>query len=62
MMRLSHASESVVPIPPVVVRVDVHLALVAVAVEDRVALCEIFSVPLPIEYSPGCIVFDIVML
>lgn len=36
-MRLAHAREPIVPIPPVVVPVDVHLALVAVAVEDRVA-------------------------
>ena len=55
--RLSDASEPVVPIPSVVVPVDVHVALAAVAVEDRVALCEISSVPPPLEYSQGCTVF-----
>ena len=37
--RLSDARKPIVPIPPVVVPVDVHLALVVVAVEDRVAMC-----------------------
>lgn len=37
MKRVAHAHEPIVPIPPVVVAVDVHLALTVIAVEDRVA-------------------------
>lgn len=39
MKKVSNASETVVPIPPVVVAVDIHVALVIPAVEDRVAFC-----------------------
>ena len=51
--------ETVVGIPPVAVvePVDVGVppAIVAVDVENRDALCRVPSVPLPLEYSPGCI-------
>jgi hypothetical protein len=47
----AHAREAVVPIPPVVVTVDIHIALAVVAVEDCVALCETSSISLLLEYS-----------
>ena len=55
------AGETIVPIPPVVVPIDVHFALAVVAVEDRVALCDKPSVPLLLEYSRSCISSRIIM-
>lgn len=58
----------VVPVVPRVVPhvVDVARATVqvrpeevAIAVSARPEMCEMPSMPLPIEYSPGCIVFGI---
>ena len=51
MKMFTHARETVVPIPPVVVAVDIHIALAVVLVKDRVALCEISSISLLLEYS-----------
>ena len=61
MKRFVDAREAVVPIPPVVVPVDVDVVLAIVAVEDRVASCDKSSVPLLFEYSRSCIVFRIIM-
>ena len=60
MKRVSNAAEPVVPIPPVVVAVHVHVALIIPAVERGESYSEP-SMPLPFEYSQGCIVFRIEM-
>lgn len=39
MKRFADARETIVPIPPVVVAVDVHVALVVPAIEDRIVFC-----------------------
>lgn len=62
MKKIADTTEAIVPIPLIVVAIDVDLALVVPPVEDGVALCEKSSVPLPIKCSLGCIVFGIVML
>lgn len=51
MKRVAHASEPPVVVPIVVVTVHVHVTLVLPQVEDRVALCEVPSIPPPAEYS-----------
>lgn len=59
MRIVAAAGEPPVVIPPIVVAVDVHIALVIPVVERGVALCDVPSLPLPIECSPGCIEFGI---
>ena len=60
MKRFSDASEPPIVVPVVVVAVDVHVALVIPAVE-RGELYDKPSMPPPLEYSQGCIVFRIKM-
>jgi hypothetical protein len=54
MKRAANARKPPVVVPVVVVAVDVHLALV-VPVVERGEMYRVPSVPLPIEYSQGCI-------
>lgn len=60
MKRVADTAEAIVPIPPVVVAVDVHLALV-VPVVERGELCPTPSLPPPLEYSRSCILFAIII-
>ena len=51
MKRVANARETVVPIPPVVVPVHVHVALAIVAIENHVAFYKISPMPPLLEYS-----------
>lgn len=65
MKRVSNGEEAIVVVPPVLEPVEVEVALARVAPEVRDIpvievlpdLYRISSVPLPFEYSRGCIVF-----
>ena len=70
MNRIAETESGVVGVPVVVQPVPIHHDLVAVLVEIRdiqvavAVLHEMYgtsSIPLPFEYSRGCIVFGIVM-
>lgn len=60
MKRVANAREPPVVVPVIVVAVDVQVALVIPPLE-RGELCKILSIPLPPEYSQGCILFGIIM-
>ena len=51
---VADAAEPPVTIPAAVVAVDVHVVLIIPPVE-RGELCDVPSVPLPLDYSRGCI-------
>jgi hypothetical protein len=55
MKRVADAREPPIVIPVVVVAVAIHVALAVPPVEREVTAYGAPSVPLPIEYSPGCI-------
>jgi len=71
MKRVSNCEEPVVIVPPVLEPVEVEVALARVAPEIRDVpivkvlpdLCRIPSMPLPLEYSQGCIlIWDLKVL
>ena len=54
------ASKPPVVIPVIVVTVTVDIRLIVkVPVERDIGLCELPSIALPLEYSRGCILFEI---
>ena len=69
MKRFAEAHQTIVVVPVVVEIVPVQVPLVVVPVQVRnidvtvritpYAICKIPSAPLPIEFSPSCILFGI---